>query len=318
MPLFSIILPVYNGSKFVRKCIESIIVNTFSDFELIIVNDGSIDATASICDSYAIRDKRIVVYHNSNHGVSYSRNFGIDHAKGSWIGFIDADDWFASDALATIADSTKTDETDIVCYGFWSVTKENESSVQLPSIGQGKIPFMREQMLHGWTVVWNTFFKKDFLERYRLRFRKGITIGEDFEFIFRALYYANDIEVIDKQLYYYNRMNEDSVLHKMTVKHYDEIIEANLLIAQFFKENRILSEFKDIVAWKVLRAKQDYVLDIATHDKFLSIYPECHKYILSCPTINKKIKIMMWLLTHRLGWISRLIIVVRNSIKNNK
>ena len=308
MPFLSIILPVYNGSKFVGKCIDSILGNTYTDFELIIVDDGSTDATAEICDRYAARDKRVVVYHNTNHGVSYSRNFGIDHANGTWVGFVDADDWLAGDAFSTIATNTQNDKTDVVCYGFLSVTKDNETAVRLPSVVGGKFSFMREQMLHGWTVVWDTFFRKDFLERHALRFKEGITIGEDFEFLFRAFYYAKDIVVIDKPLYYYNRMNEDSALHKMTVKHYDEIIEANLLVAQFFKENGILDEFREIVAWKVLRAKQDYVLDVATHDKFLAIYPECHKYILSCPTINNKIKLMMWFLTHRMGWVTKLMV----------
>lgn len=315
MSYLSIILPVYNGSKFVDKCIDSILGNMYADFELIIVDDGSNDATAEICDRYAAIDKRIVVYHNTNHGVSYSRNFGIDHANGTWIGFIDADDWLDPDAFATIVANTQFDKTDVVCYDFWSVTKDNETVVQLPNINQGKIPFMREQMLHGWTVVWNTFFRKDYLDRHELRFKERISIGEDFEFLFRAFYYASDIVIIDRPLYYYNRMNEDSALHRMTVKHYDQIIGANLLVAQFFKENGIFDEFREIVAWKVLRAKQDYVLDVATHNKFLSIYPECHKYILSCPTINKKIKLMMWFLAHRMGWVTRLIVGIRNSIK---
>ena len=318
MPFLSIILPVYNGSKFVGKCIDSILGNTYAQIELIIVDDGSTDATAEICDSYAARDKRVVVYHNMNHGVSYSRNFGIDHANGIWVGFVDADDWLTLDAFATIAANAHDDKTDIVCYGFWSVTKDNETAVRLPSIGEGKIQFMREQMLHGWTVVWDTFFRKDFLERHALCFKEGITICEDFEFLFRAFYYANDIVVIDNPLYYYNRMNEDSALHRMTVKQYDEIIEANLSVARFYEEHGILDRFRDIVAWKILRAKQEYVLDVATQKKFLSIYPECHKYILNCPTLNTKMKIMMWFLTHRMGWVTRLLVGIRNSIINNK
>lgn len=317
MPLFSIILPVYNGSEFVGQCIDSILANTFADFELIIVDDGSTDSTATICDSYAARDSRVIVFHNANYGVSYSRNFGIDKANGAWIGFVDADDWLAADAFATIVANTQNNKTDVVCCGFWSVTKDSEAAVRLPDIGEGKARFMREQMLHGWTVVWNTFFKKEFLDRHSLRFKEKLTIGEDFELLFRAYYYAQSIKVIDKPLYSYNRMNEDSALHRMTVKKYDEIIEAILSVAQFFKKNGILDDFKEIVAWKVLRAKQDYVLDSATHDKFLSIYPDCHKYILSCPTINRKIKLMMWLLTHNLGWMTKIMVNLRNSVKNS-
>lgn len=317
MPRLSIILPVYNGANFLVKCIESILGNTYKDFELIIVNDGSTDDTAEICNGYARQDSRVIVHHNSNQGVSYSRNFGIDHAKGEWISFIDADDRYTPDAFQTIIYEMTSNAPDMICFGFRSISKDCENVICLPEVRNGKFTFMREQMLHGWTVVWNTFFKKDLIDRHALRFNEGISIGEDFELLFRAYYYAKIIKVIDKPLYYYNRMNEESALHKMTVRQYDEIIKANTSVASFFNEKGILDKFRDIVAWKILRAKQDYILDTATHNKFLAIYPECHRYILSCPTINRKIKLMMWLLTHRAGWITRAMVRVRNRIKRD-
>lgn len=317
MPVLTIVLPVYNGAKFVGNCIESILTNTFTDFELLIIDDGSTDGSGAICDEYARRDTRIIVFHNTNHGVSFSRNFGIDHAKGNWVGFIDADDWIPTNTFETIVMNIQSERIDIISFGFWSVTKDDESVVKLPSIHQGKISFMRKQMLYGWTVVWNSFFQKNFLDQFCLRFNEYISIGEDFEFLFRAYYYANDIMVVNKPLYYYNRTNENSALHTMSIKQYDEIIEVNLSIADFFKRNGVLDKFREIVAWKILRAKQDYVLDVNTHNKFLSIYPECHDYILTCPTINTKIKIMMWFLTHRMGFLTVMLNKLRTITKRN-
>lgn len=316
MPKLTIILPVYNGAEFLEKCINSILANTFKDFELIIVNDGSTDGTAAICDKFSNQDKRVIVCHNSNHGVSYSRNYGIERANGEWVGFVDADDWIAPDAFQTITDNIDSDKTDLISFGLWSVSKDQVFAIDLPSMCNGKFSFMREQLLRGWTVVWNTFFRKDFLNRYGLRFKLGRIIGEDFELLFRAYFYARNIAVIEKPLYYYNRMNENSALHRMTIKQYDEIIAANLSVAQFYKDNNIYNIFKDVLAWKILRAKQDYVLDASMHEKFLRIYPESHRYILSCPTLNRKIKLMMWLLTHKMGWITRLIVGLRNKVKN--
>lgn len=316
-PKISVIVPVYNAERWLGRCIDSILAQTFTDFELLLIDDGSRDSSGDICDRYAAADPRVRVFHKPNGGVSSARNLGLDNARGSWITFVDADDWLAPDALQTVADYSNQKGTDIISCGFWSVTKNQVSPVEIPSLRNGKVPFMREQMLYGWTVVWNTFFKKDFLKTYSLGFDKRISIGEDFELLFRAYYYAENIVVIDKPLYYYNRMNETSALHRMTVEKYDEIIQAYLSVAQFFKDNNIYDEFRDIVSWKILRAKQDYVLDVKTHEKFLSIYPECHGYIFSCPTINNKIKIMMWLLTHKMGWITRAIVRFRNRVKNN-
>lgn len=310
-PELSIILPVYNGEKYIERCIESILSNTFKDYELIVINDGSTDYTQNICDSYAERDERIKVFHNSNHGVSWSRNFGIEKSNGNWISFVDSDDWLSENAFETIF-NIQSEECDIISFGFWSVSDKHKSKIRLPEINKGKTHYIRQQLLLGWTVVWNVWFRKEFLNEHSLRFNNELSIGEDSEFLFRAYFYARGIRVVNEALYFYNRTNEESALHRMNKSHYDEIISANISIAQFFKDNNVYENFKDIMAWKILRAKQDYVLDVKTHDKFLAIYPECHKYIISCPTIGKKIKLMMWFLTHRLGFITKQIVYVRN------
>lgn len=319
-PKISVIVPVYNVEKWLRRCVDSILAQTFTDFELLLVDDGSTDASGAICDEYAQRDSRVRVFHKPNGGVSSARNLGLNNAKGEWISFVDADDWVATDAFEVISNTACKSETDIVSFGFWSVKKDDKKPILLPSIESGKDNFIRQLLLHswGWTVVWNSFFSSSLLSKYGLLFKEGIVIGEDFDFLFRAYYYAKGIKVIDAPLYFYNRMNEYSALHTLSVKQYDDIIYANLSIIAFFKEKGVFEQFKDIMAWRVLRAKQDFVLDIDTHEKFLSIYPECHDYILSCSTINKKIKIMMWLLTHHLGWMTRMIVRVRNRIRCNK
>ena len=93
MPKVSIIVPVYNTEEYLSECIESILDQSFTDFELLLINDGSIDKSGKICDEYAKKDSRIVVIHKENGGVSSARNKGIEIAQGEWISFIDADDW---------------------------------------------------------------------------------------------------------------------------------------------------------------------------------------------------------------------------------
>ena len=91
--MISIIIPVYNVEKFLPQCIDSILAQTYKDFELILVDDGSPDGSPAICDSYAQRDERVRVIHQKNAGVSAARNNGIEHAKSEWISFVDSDDW---------------------------------------------------------------------------------------------------------------------------------------------------------------------------------------------------------------------------------
>ena len=92
----SIIVPVYKAELFLPRCIDSILTQTFTDFELLLIDDGSPDNSGSICDEYALKDKRIRVFHKENGGVSSARNLGLDNAKGEWITFIDADDWISN------------------------------------------------------------------------------------------------------------------------------------------------------------------------------------------------------------------------------
>ena len=92
MPILSIIIPVYNVEKYFRRCLDSVMSQSFRDYELLLVDDGSSDSSGAICDEYAVRDERIRVFHKTNGGVSSARNVGLEHAKGEWIYFVDADD----------------------------------------------------------------------------------------------------------------------------------------------------------------------------------------------------------------------------------
>lgn len=97
MPLLSIIVPVYQAKKDIKKCIDSIRKQSFSDFELILVDDGSSDGSEKICDEYAEKDNRIKTIHQTNRGVSSARNMGLEYARGAYIAFVDADDWIEPD-----------------------------------------------------------------------------------------------------------------------------------------------------------------------------------------------------------------------------
>ena len=131
MPEISIIVPVYNVEPYLRKCIDSIIAQTFTDFECILIDDGSTDNCPAICDEYAGKDNRIVVIHQKNAGVSAARNAGLDIARGEWIGFVDSDDWCDPKMFEFLLGNAEKHQADISICGVRSITEENKT-VNMP------------------------------------------------------------------------------------------------------------------------------------------------------------------------------------------
>lgn len=121
MPQISVIVPVYNAERYLHRCVDSILSQTFSNFELLLINDGSKDSSGAICDEYAAKDPRVRVFHKENGGVSSARNLGLDNACGEWIAFVDSDDWISENYL----ESMLVFDTDI---NFSSVSLVSESN----------------------------------------------------------------------------------------------------------------------------------------------------------------------------------------------
>ena len=118
IPQISVIVPVYNVEPYIRKCIDSLLNQTFRDFELLLVDDGSTDRSGAICDEYVQMDARVRVFHTPNQGVSAARNWGLDQALGGWITFVDSDDWVESECYASaVKEFDRDSEIDIVCWG---------------------------------------------------------------------------------------------------------------------------------------------------------------------------------------------------------
>ena len=117
MPKISVIVPAYNAEKYLRRCIDSILVQTFTDFELLLVNDGSIDRTDTICNEYAVKESRIRVFHKKNGGVSSARNLGLDNAKGKYVMFVDSDDYMLSDMSELMISTLNAKNADLVICG---------------------------------------------------------------------------------------------------------------------------------------------------------------------------------------------------------
>lgn len=311
MPLISVIVPVYNTEKYLRNCIDSILAQTFTDFELLLIDDGSKDYSGAICDEYAEKDNRIRVFHKENGGVSSARNVGLDNAKGEWITFVDADDWIDGSMYEKMYNRLMSEHADIAYCDIKMCFENNQEVYKAAAYSSEKIIFLNNFISSTWTSLCNIIVKRNLFCENNIRCPEKVAFAEDYHVSVRLMFFANKICYIDKPYYCYNRINETSALHTFSPKHYDKERWVNLDIISFFEENGMYGQCAATLSWRLLKSIQEYVLDKKTYDKFLLTHPESQKYIWSCPYINFKIKVMMWSLSHHLRLIAELFLLAR-------
>ncbi len=232
MPKISVIVPIYNVEKYLSRCIESILNQTFTDFELILVDDGSPDKCAIICDEYAIKDNRITVIHKENGGLSDARNAGIDISRGEYLSFVDSDDWIHPQMLEIMYDSAKTQHIDIaICqYVETSLTKKNDVISEYKNI-----VYDRNQVLSCYTntlsvIVCNKLFRRNLFEKIRFPVGK---LHEDEFTTYKLIYNADKLVYIPVQLYYYY-INLESITRKAYSEKHLDVLEAYEERCDFF------------------------------------------------------------------------------------
>ena len=221
-PLISIIVPVYNVEKYLPRCLDSIGSQTYPNWECILVNDGSSDSSGAICDEYAQKHSRFIVYHKNNGGVSSARNLGLEKMKGEWCTFVDADDVLLHNALDTYV-SYISDEIDNVLASYMRVSddlkvlekSENEFhdvidyESALKDFYQSKIG-----MFNGF--IWNRLFRSSVIKNKRIRFNEKIYIKEDGLFIVEFLCASKRSVYQTSNVIYYYVQNESSVMNRLS------------------------------------------------------------------------------------------------------
>lgn len=216
----SVIIPVYNAEKYLSQCIESVLDQTVSDFELLLVDDGSTDSSGALCDRYALSDARIRVFHRPNGGVSTARNLGLDEARGDYVVFVDADDWLNPDHLEQLLRSG-IGEDGIAFSNFYRERPDGREGRPAPmpdfDVENNHENCMKAiaQLLRarcfGWS--WNKMFSRRTIERYSLRFDPNIHYAEDEIFTARYCTYIRRIVCNSRPTYHY-RYVATGLLHK--------------------------------------------------------------------------------------------------------
>ncbi|MBE6024853.1 MAG: glycosyltransferase [Cellulosilyticum sp.] len=217
----SVIVPAYNISGYIEECLESLLQQTYSNFEVIIIDDGSTDDTWDKIQYYVGIDNRFKAYKQKNQGASVARNYALDIISGEYCMFVDSDDFIEKDTIAKIVDSIETSNAEWVNYQFNRIdinnnripSKDYAEGFKDISDDEKKFLFIRDvlaEYLVGYEV-WGKLYKTEIISKNKIRFDKSIKIGEDLAFNMTYALYANSIKCIDDKLYCY-RMRSDSVM----------------------------------------------------------------------------------------------------------
>lgn len=217
----SIIIPVWNAEKFLKRCINSILIQTYTNFELILIDDGSTDNSRTLCETYSAKDKRIVVIHQVNKGVAMARNNGLAIAKGDYVTFIDADDYVVADYLEKLFNALVTvDEVDLSVLNYYEVNSKNEFIKHTLDSSKftGNIQYDYDKLQSILWAPWGKLYKMDIIRKHHIMFPSDLLIAEDQIFNFQYIYYINRCNFIDMYGYYYNQDNENSLIKNITSK----------------------------------------------------------------------------------------------------
>lgn len=282
--LISIIIPVYKVEKYLEKCIQSLINQTYENLQIILVDDGSPDNCGKICDEYAKKDHRIEVIHKSNEGLSDARNKGIEIAKGEYIGFIDSDDYIESDMYEVLYNLLKQYNADVSICNFYTVS---QGKIAIKNAENGikeynRIEILKEVLLDNniQSYAWNKLYKKELFDEIKYPVGKKY---EDIGTTFYLLEKCNKVVVTGKPEYYYiNR--QDSIVNNVTETTITDYIELIMQRYDYIEENiKELSSYNKDYLKRILKTAEQDIKNLNevgdyTKRKYEELYNKVQKF----------------------------------------
>lgn len=294
----SIIVPIYKIERYLRQCIDSILAQTFTDFELLLIDDGSPDECPVICDEYAEKDERIRVIHKQNGGVTSARNEGLYNAKGNWIIYVDGDDWIEPTYIEELYNAVIKNNADIAICGLRFAYEDGSFIIEHPTVwDDNKSASLNRYIASTWTTACGPIHKSSLYHNNGVRSPKNITYCEDFHLMTRLCYFADKVVSIDIPLYNY-RQQSSSIMHYLNEKTWSDELTVYKEIIDFFCIHGEIDTYKKTMSWRTLKAAQDMTLDLSCFKDFKKYNPDKKHHIWDCPFIGFKIKILSWLITH--------------------
>lgn len=321
MPKVSVIVPVYNTEKYLRRCVDSILAQTFKDFELLLIDDGSTDSSPAILDEYANLDPHVRVFHQQNGGVSSARNLGLDNSKGEWISFIDSDDWVDKDYISNLINGSHCD------LSISSIKIENSKEyfdMEIPNgtFNETQLSLFLNNNLHKFPLMGPVvkLFKTEIIQNNNLRFPNIIDLSEDVIFMLDYLKYTSTIYSTNIKDYHYwrnssgltsNKKNHHSQYPQILSYYWNAIDRLN---AKYTIEKLII--LKRTFNW-LIDSEINYIKfsDMSISEKinnFKRLISDVNvKRMLQSPKGlgGKKLKILSFLVSHKLNLLGYIYII---------
>lgn len=255
----SFVIPVYNGADYIDKCLESILSQPENSFEVLVIDDCSTDTTPDKLHIYEEKDRRVRVIRNpENRLVGYCRNIGINNALGTYLWFVDADDWIDPDSVSHILKIILANkEQEVLSFGYAEHYQDKTTSIiyKIPVPGpQTKEPPLLNFMLirKGYTsMAFSYLFRRDFLISNSLYFPEGIFF-EDLLFMGKVCYFAKRLKLIPRVFYNYNRTNNNSITLHHSKKKIMDLLTVYEMLLSFLRHRRILTKYQGLLAYRFL------------------------------------------------------------------
>ncbi len=310
MPFVSIIIPVYNVEKYIKRCIDSILKQNYDDYEIILVNDGSVDNSGSLCDQIADAHSNIIAVHKENGGLASARNYGLKHIKGQYVVFIDADDWVAPHFFAFLDEHLRKNNLDVLKYGYQRVYNNELGKSQVPYYEEGVydrseilkcilpgavgpirlFDYEKNALLSACTCAYSV----EFLKANKIIFTSEREIlNEDFLFNFHVLLCANQVEVTHEILYMYyfrdgslskNYIQDILSRKQKLMLEYKRLLDEKNLFRQFEKQyyNGYADSMYACITNECSKYRGESSRESIRNIKAILNQPECRKALKLC------------------------------------
>ncbi len=259
---YSVIIPIYNAEKTLARCLDSILRQQFSDYELLLINDGSTDDSDAICREYANTYPCARYFAKKNGGVSSARNLGLEQAKGEYILFVDSDDYVLQDYFALLSHTLESNAVDLLMFGYrnfggasteWDTGEFYENA----EVGVAKrVSSAMQQYL--FSSLWSKAFKRQIIERNNIRFSNDLAIGEDQAFIFTYAMHIRSIGSIENHLYNVDVSDGNSLSRKERPYLTEQLMEVNRRMYAAYRVTEHLPEaaryYETALSWMAFRS----------------------------------------------------------------
>lgn len=253
MPKISVIVPVYNVEKYLAKCIESIINQTYKDLEIICVNDGSTDNSLQILESYAKNDDRIKIVNRENGGLSAARNSGLDVAAGEYCYFVDSDDWIELDTIEKLIHIITSYNVDVVVHSALNIAEDESCVITAKNNNQWfekrskhdgvyDVPLEINRKIPA--VAWNKLYKMEIIKQYNCRFHEGL-VNEDELFIWTYMIHCKNYYYLNEKLYNYFRRSDSIMGLRNNSPKVLDILKIEELIYKTVSKHKNIEEYQD-------------------------------------------------------------------------